>query len=82
MTAGTTATADASFVASHAIDPKLPYTPRKLTRGERNRREVLVFFSPRNQRIVTIADAVNSAVALKFEFDPNIKRYIERPRRI
>ncbi len=82
MTAGTTATADASSVASHAIDPKLPYTPRKLTRGERNRREVLVFFSPRNQRIVTIADAVNSAVALKFEFDPNIKRYIERPRRI
>lgn len=82
MTAGTTATAGASSVASHAIDPNLPYTPRKLTRGERNRREVLVFFSPRNRRIVTIADAVNAAMALKFEFDPNIQKYVERPRRI
>ena len=82
MTAGTTATADASSAASHATDPNLPYTPRKLTRGERNRREVFVFFSPRNQRVVTIADAVNAAVALKLEFDPNIRKYIERPRRI
>jgi hypothetical protein len=82
MTAGTTATADASSVASHATDSNLPYTPRKLTRGERNRREVFVFFSPRNQRVVSIADAVNAAVALKFEFDPNIQKYVERPRRI
>ncbi|GAB3302997.1 hypothetical protein [Luteimonas notoginsengisoli] len=82
MTAGTTATADASSVASHAIDTNLPYTPRKLTRGERNRREVFVFFSPRNRRVVTIADAVNAAVALKFEFDSTIQKYIERPRRI
>ena len=82
MTAGTTATANASSVASHAIDPNLPYTPRKLTRGERNRREVFVFFSPRNRRIVTIADAVNAAMALKFEFNPNIQKYVERPRRI
>src|SRR5690606_10561691 len=82
MTAGTSATADVSSVASHATDPNLPCTPRKLTRGERNRREVFVFFSPRNQRVVTIADAVNAAMALKFEFDPNIQKYVERPRRI
>ncbi len=82
MTAGTSATADASSVASHATNSNLPYTPRKLTRGERNRREVFVFFSPRNQRVVTIADAINAAVALKLEFDPNIQKYIERPRRI
>ncbi|MCO5055844.1 hypothetical protein [Thermomonas sp.] len=82
MTAGTSATADASSIASHATDSYLPYTPRKLTRGERSRREVFVFFSPRNQRVVTIADAINAAVALKLEFDPNIQKYIERPRRI
>lgn len=82
MTAGTTATADASFVASHTTDANLPYAPRRLTRGERNRREVFVFFSPRNQRVATIADVVNAAVGLKFEFDPNIQNYVERPRRI
>lgn len=82
MTAGTSATADASSVASHATDSNLPYTPRKLTRGERNRREVFVFFSPRNQRVVTIADSINAAVALKLEFDPTIQKYVERPRRI
>lgn len=82
MTAGTTATADTASAKSHAIDPALPYTPRKLTRGERNRREVFVFYSPRNRRVVTIADAVNIAVALRFEFDSSLQTYIERPRRI
>lgn len=82
MTAGRTATADASSAGSHANDHNLPYTPRKLTRGERNRREVFVFYSPRNRRVVTIADAVNAAVALKLEFDPRIQKYTERPRRI
>ncbi|WP_027080406.1 hypothetical protein [Luteimonas mephitis] len=82
MTAGITATADASSATSHATEPNLPYTPRKLSLGERNRHETFVFFSPRNRRVVTVADMVNVAVALKFEFNPNIRRYIERPRRI
>lgn len=82
MTAGTSATPETSSVALHATDPNLPCQPRKLSRGERNRREVFVFYSPKNQRIVTIADAINAAVGLKFEFDPNIQKYIERPRRI
>lgn len=82
MTAGTRSTTDASSVASHAVDRELPYQPRKLSRGERNRREVFVYFSPRNQRVVTIADVVNAAVALKFEFDPLIQSYVERPRRL
>lgn len=82
MTAGSSSTPDSSSVASHATDPNLPYQARKLSRSERNRREVFVFFSPKNQRIATIADALNAAVGLKFEFDPSIQKYVERPRRI
>ncbi len=82
MTAGTSATAGNLPAASHAVDPNLPYEPRKLSRGERSRREVFVFFSPRNQRVVTVADVVNAAVSLKFEFDASIQYYIERPRRL
>lgn len=82
MTAGTSATADTSSAASHVFDPNLPYEPRKLSRGERSRREVFVFFSPRNQRVVTVADVLNAAVALQLEFDSSIQQYIERPRRL
>lgn len=69
MTAGAAATADASSHALHATDSKLPYSPRQLTRSERLSREVFVYPSPRNKRVVTIADVVNAAMALTFEFD-------------
>lgn len=82
MTSGTSATAGTETPVSHATDPALPYEPRKLSRGERSRREVFVFFSSRNRRVVTIADVVNAAVGLKFEFDPTVQAYVERPRRL
>lgn len=82
MTAGTAATRVESELTAHATNPALPHQPRKLTRGERNRPEVFVFSSPRNQRMVTVTKFLNFAVALKFEFQPNLECYVERPRRI
>ncbi|HIE5511000.1 hypothetical protein I5T99_09940 [Stenotrophomonas maltophilia] len=82
MTAGTAATRDEFRPKSHAINPLLPYEPRKLTRSERNRREIFVFPSPRNARIVTVAEFLNLTLALQFEFDSSLQCYIERPRRI
>ncbi|KAF1721003.1 hypothetical protein CSC76_16680 [Pseudoxanthomonas mexicana] len=81
MTAGTKAT-QAKPITAHAVNAALPYQPRMLNRGERSRREVFVFFSPRNQRIVTIADTVNVAFAMQLEFDPTLSAYVERPRRL
>lgn len=81
MTAGNAATASDAVVL-HRTNTSLPYQPRALKRGERNNRELFVFFSPRNQRIVTISDAINAALALKFEFDPSLECYVERPRRL
>lgn len=82
MTAGTAATRVEADADVHAANPTLPYQPRKLTRSERNRREVFVFHSPRNNRVVTIAELLNLAIALRFEFDPTLVAYVERPRRI
>lgn len=81
MTAGIASTSPTSAVL-HRTDTSLPYQPRPLTRGERSRREVFVFYSPKNQRITTIADAVQAALAIRFEFDPTLSNYVERPRRI
>lgn len=82
MTAGTAATRVETQLAAHASNPILPYAPRKLSRGERNRREVFVFRSPRNERVVTVTEFLHMAIALQFEFDPNLQCYVERPRRI
>ncbi len=81
MTAGTKAT-QATPIQAHATTAHLPYTPRVLSRGERSRRELFVYFSSRNQRIVTIADMVNVAMGLRLEFDPTLSQYVERPRRL
>lgn len=82
MTVGTAATRDESLSKSHVTNPILPHEPRKLTRSELNRREVFVFPSPRNARIVTIAEFLHLTLALQLEFDPNLQCYVERPRRI
>jgi hypothetical protein len=66
----------------HRVDDALPYRPRALSRSERNRREIFVYFSPKNHRIVTIADAPNMALAIQLEFDPTVARYVERPKRL
>lgn len=66
--------------SAHRLDPLLTYSPRPLTRGQRSRREVFVYQSPRNHRVVTIADAACFAYALLLEFDPSVQAYVERPR--
>ncbi|WP_372172619.1 hypothetical protein [Xanthomonas axonopodis] len=82
MTAGTAATRDGFKPNSHVTNPTLPYVPRKLTRSERTRRELFVFHSPRNARIVTVTEFLHLTLALQLEFDPNLQSYVERPRRI
>jgi len=43
---------------------------------------VYVFRSPRNQRVVTVADANAFILALLLEFDPTVRTYVERPRQL
>lgn len=81
MTAGAAATAS-GVATSHHVDASLNYTPRPLKRGQRSRREVFVFQSPRNGRVVTVADASAFAYALLLEFDPTVRIYVERPRQL
>mgnify|MGYP001302774073 CR=1 FL=1 len=83
MTAGTAATVIIQDEPqTHSTDASLPFQPRRLTPAERSRRELFVYQSPRNNRVVTIAGILNLAIALRFEFDPSIVAYVERPRRI
>ena len=84
MTAGTASThsTTAPNDPSQTGDTTLPYQPRPLTRGERNRRLTHVFYSVRNHRIVTVTEAINAAAAMMFEFDPSLEVYVERPRRL
>lgn len=84
MTAGSAATwqAQPSADSSHSTDTTLTFQPRRLTRGERSRGLTHVYWSPRNRRIVTIADAVSAALAMQLEFDPTLTCYVERPRRL
>ena len=83
MTAGTAATVRVDTDATaHAADVSLPFQPRRLTPSERSRRELFVFLSPRNNRVVTVATILHLAIALRFEFDPSLVAYVERPRRM
>lgn len=84
MTAGTASTYRTVPVIAprHTVHTALPFQPRALTRGERSRRVTHVFFSVRNQRMVTVTDTINAAAALEFEFDASLSNYVERPRRL
>ena len=82
MTAGHAATRVEADAESHATDASLPYTPRRLRPSERSHRELFVFHSPRNRRVVTVAHILHLAIALRFEFDPSLVAYVERPRRM
>lgn len=86
MPAGSSATAKPRESTSAPSRHTSPATgapkPRPLARGERSRRVVHVYFSPRNQRVITIADAINACLALKVEFDPSVVEYVERPIRL
>lgn len=82
MTAGAAASSTGTASTTHHLDPCLTYTPRPLSRGQRSRLEVFVYQSPRNRRVVTVADRANFAMALLLEFDSSIQVYVERPRQI
>ena len=76
------ATGAMSTASAHRLDPLLTYSPRPLSRGQRSRREVFVYQSPRNHRVVTIADAACFAYGLLLEFDSCVLAYVERPRQL
>lgn len=82
MSAGAAATVNTGPLTRHHLDESLPYRPRLLSAGERTRRETLTFYSPRNNRIVTLTDAGPIALGLKLEFEPTLVAFVERPRRI
>jgi hypothetical protein len=83
MTAGASATAAPSTDgARHTTDPSLPYRPRLLSSGEATSREIFVFYSPRNERVVKVCEYLHLALALQLEFDPSLTAYVERPRKI
>lgn len=59
----------------------LPFTPRELTIKERKRLDVYAFISPKNDgRLVRVVDPIQLAAALRFELDPHVRAYVERPR--
>lgn len=82
MTAGLASTAVTHGPVAPAITDVLPFRPRPLSRGERSSRVLHVFPSPRNHRVVHIADTLQAAFALELEFDFTVRRYIERPCRL
>ena len=61
----------------------LPFTQRELTLKERKRLDVYAFVSPKNNnRLIRVVDPIQVAAALRFEHDPLVSAYIERPRRL
>jgi hypothetical protein len=85
MTAGAAATQWPAGVAGtplRSFDPNLPYQPRLLTPNERSKADLYVFYSPRNLRVASITEALNFALGLQFEFNPQIAAYVERPCRL
>lgn len=61
-------------------DTPCPFSARALTTSERRRADLYLFWSPKLHRRVEVVSCLATALALKFEFDPNIVSYIERPR--
>jgi hypothetical protein len=82
MSAGLSATVSPEDETPQAQDPDLPHKPRQLTLGEATSREIFLFHSPKNHRTVKVAEYLHLALALRFEFDPSVESYVERPRKI
>lgn len=60
-----------------------PFTQRELTLKERKRLDVYAFISPKNSfRLIRVVDPIQAATALRFELDPLVRAYVERPRRL
>lgn len=82
MAAGASSTAGSTSDDRPSVSTDVPYRPRTLTRGEATSRETFVFYSPKNDRVVTMCDYLHLALALKLEFNPWLKTYVERPRKM
>lgn len=85
MTAGASATQWPNGVVGSpliSVDPSLPFQPRLLSPKERSKTDLYVFYSPRNRRVTSITEALNFALGLQLEFDPDITAYVERPYRL
>lgn len=61
-------------------DTPCPFSARTLTTSERRRGDLYLFQSPKLRRRVEVLSCLASALALKFEFDPSVVNYVERPR--
>lgn len=57
-----------------------PHVPRPLSPRELRVQDTYAFRSPKNGRVVTVVDPARLALALALEFNPEITRYVERPR--
>ncbi|OJY95738.1 MAG: hypothetical protein BGP25_13315 [Lysobacterales bacterium 63-13] len=61
-------------------DAICPFDPRRLTPSERRHGDLYLFNSPKLNRRVELVSCLTTALALKFEFDPHVPIYVERPR--
>ena len=59
-----------------------PLAPRELTAGEIKRGDIFTFFSPKENRTVTVHGPLQLALRLQLEFDPSVAAVTERPRSI
>lgn len=63
------------------VAERLPhFTPRVLTRAERRREDLYLYRSPQLGRPVDLVGCLTLALALRFEFDPAVEEWVERPR--
>ena len=58
-----------------------PFISREITNQEARRLDVYYYISPKNKsRLVSLIEPCRLAIALEFEFDPDVVSYVERPR--
>jgi len=57
-----------------------PYAARELTRLQLQRQDIYLYESPKLGRRVTVVRPTALALALEFEFSPEIEAFVERPR--
>lgn len=61
-------------------ETSLPFAPRPLTRREQRRYDLYLYQSPKADRRVELIGCLATALSLRFEFDPDVVAFIERPR--
>lgn len=67
--------------ASYAEVPHPPLTSRALTHREERKNDVYYYLSPKHKmRVVSVVEPCRLALALEYEFDPDVVSYVERPR--